>query len=140
MSSTFDEFQVMLYQHPFDIITLSKTWLRNDKNLLQNVQIPGYSFYYKNRDERLGGGVGIYIKDAIKYKEQQDLSKLDETIEHMWIECQGKNKNKNYLLSVFYQPRPEDRKTNMDSNTRYDTFSNNNNLEQNHCNCWRYQY
>ena len=58
----------------------------------------------------------------------------------MWIECQGKNKNKNYLLIVFYQPRPEDRKTNMDSNTRYDTFSNNNNLEQNHCNCWRYQY
>ena len=107
MSSTFDEFQVMLYQHPFDIITLSKTWLRNDKNLLQNVQIPGYSFYYKNRDERLGGGVGIYIKDAIKYKEQQDLSKLDETIEHMWIECQGKNKNKNYLVGVFYQPRPD---------------------------------
>ena len=109
MSSTFDEFQVMLYQHPFDIITLSKTWLRNDKNLLQNVQIPGYSFYYKNRDERLGGGVGIYIKDAIKYKGQQDLSKLDETIEHMWIECQGKNKNKNYLVGVFYQPRPEDK-------------------------------
>ena len=107
MSSTFDEFQVMLCQHPFDIITLSKTWLRNDKNLLQNVQIPGYSFYYKNRDERLGGGVGIYIKDAIKYKEQQDLSKLDETIEHMWTECQGKNKNKNYLAGVFYQLRPD---------------------------------
>ena len=35
------------------------------------------------------------IKDTIKYKEQQDLSKLDETIEHIWIECQGKNKNKN---------------------------------------------
>ena len=31
MSSTFDELQVMLYQHPFDIITLSETWLRNDK-------------------------------------------------------------------------------------------------------------
>ena len=28
MSCTFDELQVMLYQHPFDIITLS---LRNDK-------------------------------------------------------------------------------------------------------------
>ena len=31
MSSTFDEFQVILYQHPFDIITLSETWPRNDK-------------------------------------------------------------------------------------------------------------
>ena len=29
----------------------------------------------------------MYIKDTIKYKERQDLSKIDETIEHMWIEC-----------------------------------------------------
>ena len=49
----------------------------------------------------------MYIKDTIKYKERQDFSKLDETIEHMWIECQGKNKNKNYLVGVFYQPRPD---------------------------------
>ena len=40
MSSTFDEFQVMLYYHHFDIITLSETWLGNDTNLLQYVQIP----------------------------------------------------------------------------------------------------
>ena len=67
------------------------------------------SFCYKNRDKRRGGDVGMYIKDTIKYKERQDFSKLDETIEHMWIECQGKNKNKNYLVGVFYQPRPEDK-------------------------------
>ena len=90
MSSTFDEFQVMLYRRPFDIITLSETWLQNDTNLLQYVQIPGYSFCYKNRDEQRGGGVGMYIKDTIKYKERQDLSKLDEVIEHMWIEDQEK--------------------------------------------------
>ena len=69
MSSTFDEFQVMLYQHAFDIITLSETWLRKNPNLLQYVQIPGNSFYYKNRDERRGG-VGMYIKDSIKYKKR----------------------------------------------------------------------
>ena len=27
----------------------------------------------------------------------------------MWIECQVKNKNKNYLVGVFYQPCPEDK-------------------------------
>ena len=90
MSSTFDEFQVMLYRRPFDIITLSETWLQNDTNLLQYVQIPGHSFCYKNRDEQRGGGVGMYIKDTIKHKERQDLSKLDEVIEHMWIEDQEK--------------------------------------------------
>ena len=109
MSSTFDEFQLMLYHHPFDIITLSETWLRSDANLLQYVQIPGYNFCYKNWDERRGGGVGIDIKDTIKYKERQDLNKLDETIEHMWKECQGKNKIKDYFVAVFHQPRPEDK-------------------------------
>ena len=44
MSSTFDEFPVTLYKNPFDIITLSETWLRNDSNLLQYVQIQGYRF------------------------------------------------------------------------------------------------
>ena len=46
ISSTFDEFQVMIYQHSFDDITSSETWLRNDTNLLRYVQIPGYSFCY----------------------------------------------------------------------------------------------
>ena len=32
MSSTFDEFQVMLYHQPFDVIALSETWLRNGTN------------------------------------------------------------------------------------------------------------
>ena len=51
----------------------------------------------------------MYIKDTIKYKERQDISKLDKTIEHMRIECQGKNKNKNFLVGVFYQPLSEDK-------------------------------
>ena len=51
----------------------------------------------------------MYIKDTRKYKERQDLSELNETIEHVWIECQGKNKYKDYLVGVFYQTRPEDK-------------------------------
>ena len=34
MSSTFDEFQILLYQDRFNIITLSETWLQNDASLL----------------------------------------------------------------------------------------------------------
>ena len=67
----------MLYHHPFDIITLSETWLRNDTNLLQYVQIPEYSFCYKNRDEQRGSGVGMV--DTVSRE---------------------KNKNKSYLVSA----------------------------------------
>ena len=34
MVSTFNEFNVMLQEHPFDILTLSETWLKDDVNLL----------------------------------------------------------------------------------------------------------
>ena len=45
-------------------------------------------------------------KSYNKIQERQDLRKIDETIVHMYIECQWKNKNKTYLVGVFYQPRP----------------------------------
>ena len=50
MVSSFDEFNVMLQEHPFDILTLSETWLKDDVNLLNYVQIPGYKFSYKNQN------------------------------------------------------------------------------------------
>ena len=33
----------------------------------------------------------------------------------MWIECQGKNKNKNYLVGVYYESRPEDKENGLKS-------------------------
>ena len=65
MSSTFDDFQFMINQTNYDVIALSETWLKNDKHLLEYVRLPGYEFAYRNRDEKRGGGVGIYIKLAI---------------------------------------------------------------------------
>ena len=34
MVSSFDEFNVMLQEHPFDILILSETWLKDDVNYL----------------------------------------------------------------------------------------------------------
>ena len=62
MTSTFDEFQFMVNESKSDIITLSETW--NDKHLLEYVNLPGYKFSYRNRDEKRGGGGGVYIKDC----------------------------------------------------------------------------
>ena len=105
MSSKFDEFQFMINQTKFDVITLSETWLKNDKHLLEYVRLPGYEFAYRNRDERRGGGVGIYIRDTIEFKVRSDISKLDDSIEHLWLEIQGKKK-----LSASYQPSSENNK------------------------------
>lgn len=48
MSSSFNESYVTLQQNTFEIITLSKTWIHDNKHLLENVKIPGHNFIYKN--------------------------------------------------------------------------------------------
>ena len=91
MVSTFDESSVMLQEHLFDILTLSEMQLKDDVNLLNYVQIPGYKFSYRNRNEKRGEGVGLYIKDSIEYKVRHGLNKIDESIKHLWMECKGNN-------------------------------------------------
>ena len=59
MTWTFDEFRFMVNESKFDIITLSETWLKNDKHLLEYVNLPGYKFSYRSRDEKRGGGVVV---------------------------------------------------------------------------------
>ena len=85
-------------------MTLSETWLRNNVHQIAHIQIPGYSFAFKNRGEKRGGGVAVYLREELKYKERTDLMRLEPSVEHIWIEISGKNKNSNVLLGVFYQP------------------------------------
>ena len=60
MLSKFDEFQFMINQTNLDVITLSEMRLKNDKDLLEYVGLPGYEFAYRNRDEKRSGDVEIY--------------------------------------------------------------------------------
>ena len=54
--------QFMIKESKFDIITLSKTLLKNGKYLLEYVNLPDYKFSYRNRDKKRDGGVGVYIR------------------------------------------------------------------------------
>ena len=54
MSSTFDEFQVIINENQFDIVTLSETLLRENKQLpIDYVKIRGYNLFHKNREQKL---------------------------------------------------------------------------------------
>ena len=102
--STFDEFVHLVSKYKLDILTLSETWLRNNVHQIAHIQIPGNSFAFKNRGEKRGGGVAVYLGEELKCKERTDLMRLEPSVEHIWIEISGKNKNSNVLLGVFYQP------------------------------------
>ena len=79
---------------------MSETWLKENNLLLQHVTIPGYVHAFNNRDKIRGGGVGIYIKESIKFKRRQDLGKCYPTMEHLWIEIPGRNRYIKLLLGT----------------------------------------
>ena len=52
----------MNYECNFDILTLSETWLTENQNLLNYVELSGYDLYYNNRGNKRGGGVAAYVR------------------------------------------------------------------------------
>ena len=76
----------------FDIISISETWLKENKDLINYVQIPGYEFIYNNREHSRGEGVAYYIKEHLQFKKRKDIYNLGKTIEYQWIEVKGKKK------------------------------------------------
>ena len=102
MISSFDEFSVLANNYPFDIITLSETWLNDNQHLIDYVKISGYEITYRNR-EKVGGGVGAYIREDIKFKVRDDLVNIVPEFDHLWIELEGKNKHSHVLIGIIYQ-------------------------------------
>ena len=94
-----DEIRCILDKNNFDIFCVSETWLhkyiKNDE-----IRIPGYNVFRKDRTTGVGGGVCIYVKETMHVNMRADL--MFENIEAIWVEIrQGDTK---YLVSCIYRP------------------------------------
>ena len=50
----------------FDVIALTETWLdMSGKVFDSEVRIDGYELFYKDRGNRRGGGVALYVRDIL---------------------------------------------------------------------------
>ena len=76
-----DDIRILLKDGPFDIFTISETWL-NASILDQELHIPGYSVIRQDRADKQGGGTAAYIRDGIPFKSRPDLNET----ENCWIE------------------------------------------------------
>ena len=84
--------------HP-DIIILCETWLKQNDSL---PEINGYKFVGQCRINRKGGGVGLLIRDNLKFRTLPDL-KLDiESSESIFIEIKGNQHN--IVVGSVYRP------------------------------------
>ena len=78
-----DEINAVVVKHDFDVVCVSETWL-GEQFKDNDVEIPDYNIYRKDRVDALGGGVCIYIKNHLTIEIKKYLM-LDE-IEAIWLE------------------------------------------------------
>ena len=86
----------------FSIIGVSETWLNKSNEHLFN--IPGFNFISNIRQHKSGGGVGLYIKDDLKFKPRIDLQSTDKKLyESIFAEIIQSN-GKNIIVGCLYKP------------------------------------
>lgn len=85
---------------PYDILVLTETWLSN-KISDEDVELPNFKKPFRyDRNDRLGGGVAIYVRDTLHAIQRNDLDV--NGVEAVWVEihvCQRK-----LLVGGIYRP------------------------------------
>ena len=81
-----------------DVILLCETWQSKSSHL---PKLDGYSYIYKHCQHKLGGGVGMFVSDGLKYKGRSDLYMNECSFEFCLIEV--KLKHENVLLCSGYR-------------------------------------
>ncbi|CAH3149016.1 unnamed protein product [Pocillopora meandrina] len=100
MVSAFDELLLKIKQYPFDVISMSETWLKENPLLLKHVTILGYNCEFRSRNSIRGGGVGAYIKETPTYKRRSDIEAKELDLEHLWLEFPGRNKHSKLFVGT----------------------------------------
>ena len=90
------------------IILLSETHLTESK--LRHVNLPNYSLIYHNRTNKSGGGVAIAIHNTLRFKENTQLSHLNnENFEGVFIELRQKSFKPIMIGSIYRPPNTNNR-------------------------------
>jgi exonuclease III len=89
--------------HKFTIIAFTETWLQPHNLDLYNLD--GYNIESSIRTSKSVGGVSIYIKDDLQYKNRTDLNFTDNNLEMIWLEvdCSNLTNSKNKIIGCIYR-------------------------------------
>ena len=99
----FDDLKAYLnsLEYNFSVIGLSETWL--NQNNCTDFPLPCYHYIGKVRNNKHGGGVGLYVNCSYQFRERDDLAvNIDDLIESQFIELTTKPKNT--LVGIIYRP------------------------------------
>ena len=95
-----------LMEFSFSVIAVSETWPPLGKSEVKQRKLEGYQNYHGNRGSSIKSGFGLYVKEGIKFKPQNDLDiayhDTDNEFQSTWIEILNGN-NPNIIIDVYYR-------------------------------------
>ena len=83
-----------------DIIALTETWLDNDN--MNNFSIEGFYSYHMVRDNRMHGGVSIFIREGLNCEKVEEYSYVNSLIEICTVRLTIAKTA--YTISTIYRP------------------------------------
>ena len=90
-------------QFKFGVLAAAETWTNEYSESL--LTIPGYRGLFKNRIDRRGGGVALFIDDSLCYCELGDFNVFaDDEFESCFIKLNLCNK---LIGAIYHPPRKE---------------------------------
>jgi hypothetical protein len=102
---------------PVYIFILQETW---NIKFPDRLQLPGYqNVVFRTREGMRGGGVGIYIRNGLSFKERKDLENYSQkTFENLSLEILYPN-HSIIISNIYRSPNPP---SNMTSSEHFDSF------------------
>ena len=103
LHSKMGEVEALVNEENYDIIGIAETWLCSSHDWAVN--IPGYALFRRDRAQRKGGGVCLYVRSDIKVSMKEDLvdGECDDA-EVLWVELYTGTHNTKVIVGVCYRP------------------------------------
>ena len=102
LRNKFNELKSIIAVHNYDIVAVTETWFNFQlRDLVGEFDIAGYKLFSKERSDKIGGGVALYIKNVIK---NVSIVNINLPIEIDGICIKIRFRELNYIVSCIYRP------------------------------------
>nr|VZH89441.1 unnamed protein product [Spirometra erinaceieuropaei] len=117
--SKLDELKLCLVELSPDVLAVTETWL--SANISDNeVALPGYQIYRRDREHRQSGGIVVYVNDGLAVSD--NTTKFACSTEAIWLTSKATGSPCLDVLTVYRPPRT-DRIANAQLLEQLDKFS-----------------
>nr|VZI04847.1 unnamed protein product [Spirometra erinaceieuropaei] len=122
--SKIDELKLRLVELSPDVLAKTETWLSGNISDSE-VALPGYQIYRRDREDRQGGGIVVYVNEGLAVSE--NTTKFACGTEAIWLTIKATGSPCLDVLTVYRPPRT-DQITDAQLFEQLDIFSNRPNI------------